>query len=535
MNETFELVSRAVGNPDISPATARRLESSAYFDLFDVQLPLPDFCGVPREWRFVVLNGERFRKAVGTPDAVLEEAHSIISGESRCRFVVLISDEPTIHLVDEFGTFPGDVFCLDHAELPHAREYKKEPRLAPFILAIRRRLSVTPLLAAAFSPYQRNIPVSDWRFFGREKQLKEIISGRENLVLVGARRVGKTSLLLEAERRLREEGVNVYYVDVQDCRTANEVVRELLRVVDPREAVRALKHHEVLHDSVLANLLRRLSTGSKKTVLLLDELGNVLTALPKEDWKFMGVLRKYGSHGQMKYVISCFQEVYFKQQDEFSGPLINFASTLRLDVLSKQEVEEFVIAPLEFWRPLGTARPQLLDLVVSNVGSHPYFLQFFCHALFDRFTGDRNFSPIHQANLLLKKDVSQWFQTAVDEIFFRIPSPTLQYLFLRRCHEAESAGLTLSHVELDDDWLEKTLTDLGYRSTVRSRRNLLDGMEMHGLCAPISYDRAKKIITAPLIYQYIQRSNSSFENWLRKLGGEIDRERSAWELERLSA
>jgi hypothetical protein len=162
-------------------------------------------------------------------------------------------------------------------------------------------------------------------------------------------------------------------------------------------------------------------------------------------------------------------------------------------------------------------------------------LQFFCFALFDRLTEDRNINPIHQANLLLKRDLHQWFSGPVDEIFFRMPSPTLQFLFLKRCLEADNSGsFTLHHAEFDDDWVEQTLADLGYRSTTRSRRNLLDGLEMHGLCSSIDYDRAKKIVAAPLIYRYVRSSNSSFEGLLKKLGKEIERERAAWELEPLS-
>jgi hypothetical protein len=385
-------------------------------------------------------------------------------------------------------------------------------------------------LARAFSPYQRNTPASGWKFFGREKQLREIVEGHENFVVVGARRVGKTSLLFEAERRLKEDGISVFYIDVQECKTANEVVHELVRVVSPREAARAFKHHEVFQESVFSSILRRMASGPAKTVLILDELGNVLSRLPKEDWSFLGLLRKYGARPGLQFVISCFQEVYFRQQTEFEGPLINFANTMRLDVFTRKEVEEFVIAPLDFWKPLGQARSDLLNAVIASVGSHPYFLQFFCHALFERFTGDRGFDPLRQAHTLLKKDLHEWFSSAVDEIFFRIPSAALRYLFLRRCYEADASSELINQAEFTDDWMEKALLDLSYRSTTRGRRNLLDGLEMHGLCSAVDSDRAKKVVAAPLVYSYVRRTTGAFDAWLGKLGQEIERERVVWEL-----
>jgi hypothetical protein len=283
---------------------------------------------------------------------------------------------------------------------------------------------------------------------------------------------------------------------------------------------------------VFSNLLRHLSSKSEKTVLLLDELGNVLTRLPRDDWKFTGALRKFGQKGNMKFVISCFQEVFFRQQQEFEGPLINFGSTLRVGPFSRNEVEDFVIAPLEFWRPLGTIRAQLLDLVVTNVGTHPLFLQYFCHAFFDRFAGDRNFDPLKQANILLRRDLHDWFSNAVDEVFFRIPSPAIQYLFLRRCQQNEAVNRPLTQAEINDDWLEEAIASLGYDSTVRGRRNIMDGLEMHGLCASIDNDRAKRVVAAPLLYTYVRQTVSSIDGLLAKLSKEIEREREVWELRR---
>src|SRR5271165_4440651 len=142
INDSFDLVLRAIGNPDLAPGMRRHSESP-YFDMYEIQLPLPEFSGVPREWLFSVLNKDRFLKAGSNRTSALEDAHSLISSnEYRNSLMILISDVPTAHLADEFGNHPRDVFCLDYAEIPHARDYRTQPRLAPFILSIRRRLSI---------------------------------------------------------------------------------------------------------------------------------------------------------------------------------------------------------------------------------------------------------------------------------------------------------------------------------------------------------------------------------------------------------
>jgi AAA domain len=530
MANTFDLVRLAVGSAELDPNIANQINEQSVFDIYEVELPRPDFSGIPLNWTFVVLDKERFASGSRLARGVLDDARSVISRLPKDKLVVLVSDTPTVHLADEFGQLSRDVFCLDYAELPQSKIARTPPRLAPFILSIQRRVSINPLLARAFSPYMRNTPASGWRFVGRSKQIRQIMDGTENFVLVGARRVGKTSLLYEVVRKMKADDKDVYYVDVQNCLTANSVVNEIVHALDPKEALRAARHGGAFQESVFSNLLRRMSSGSRKTVLILDELGNMLTRLPRDDWGFLGLLRKYGATPGFKFVISCFQEVYFKQQTEFEGPLINFATTMRLDVFSRKEVEEFVVAPLDFWRPLGSAKNDLLNAVTASIGSHPYFLESFCRELFERFTDDSEFDVVREVQTMLKRDLNKWFAAAADEIFFRIPSAAVRYLFLRRCLEAEKAGQSITQGEFSDDWLEKALSQLRYKSTTRGRRNLLDALEMHGLCTALSYDGAKRVVAAPLVYSFVRRSTADFEVWLAKVGSEIEDERKVWEL-----
>lgn len=530
MANTFDLVRLAVGFADLVPNIANRVNEQSVFDIYEVELPRPDFSGIPLNWTFVALDKERVASRDRSAKAVLDDARTVISHLTKDKLVVLLSDTPKVHLADEFGQLSRDVFCLDYAELPPSKVAKMPPRLAPFILSIQRRVSINPLLARAFSPYLRNTPASGWRFVGRSKQIRQIMDGTENFVLVGARRVGKTSLLYEVVRQMKTESKEVHYVDVQNCLTANSVVNEIIHTLDPKEAFRAARHGGAFQESVFSNLLRRMSAGSQKTVLILDELGNMLSRLPKEDWGFLGLLRKYGAKANFKFVISCFQEVYFKQQTEFEGPLINFATTMRLDVFTRREVEEFVVAPLDFWRPLGPSKSDLLNAVTASIGSHPYFLEAFCRELFERFTDVRDFDVVREVQTMLKRDLNQWFAPAADEIFFRIPSVAVRYLFLRRCLEAEQSGQSISQGEFSDDWLERALLQLKYKSTTRGRRNLLDALEMHGLCAPLSSDGTKRVVAAPLVYSYVRKSTADFELWLTKMSTEIDEERKVWEL-----
>ena len=59
--------------------------------------------------------------------------------------------------------------------------------------------------ALMFSPYSRNRPAFGWRFFGRKKELDLLLESEESFFVVGGRRMGKTSLLRELERRMKQQ------------------------------------------------------------------------------------------------------------------------------------------------------------------------------------------------------------------------------------------------------------------------------------------------------------------------------------------
>ncbi len=118
-------------------------------------------------------------------------------------------------------------------------------------------------------------------------------------------------------------------------------------------------------------------------------------------------------------------------------------------------------------------------------------------------------------------------------MFYRYTYAALQYLFLKKCTEAEEAGQELTKTEIDDDWLEETLTGLGYSSTIRDRQNLLEGLETHGFCTAVDHKRCRQVIAAPVIYHFAKVTEDSIPKFLRKLKGDIRREEATWGLEPL--
>jgi hypothetical protein len=521
MRSSSQLLRTAIGDPRLKSAVLIANVPATHFDVYRVRLPSEDFRGFPPDWIFAIL-----QRTEGAPDPdahaeILQEARRLFGSHFSNRPVVLVSANRHVNLGAEFNYTSSHVFCLDAQDLPR-QEQGFSPRNAPFVLALRHRLN-NEEIRDFLSPYQKQHPVSGWRFFGRKKELRQLTSSKGNVVVVGGRRVGKTSLLKEAYRSLQEAGQTAYYVDVQNCRTVESVQGEILREIDPKEYAKAIRRGVALGEAPMAGMLRRMAKGAETTTLLFDEMGNVLSRLSKEDWSFLGQFRKYSHNGQLRIVFSCFQEMFLQQQKDFGGPLVNFADTLRLGVFTESEAEEFVTAPLEFWKPLSDRdRRSLMNLVDSVVGRHPFCLQYFCYGLFERVTADADEDVMAAANRLLRReqDFAECFSTPVDDLFFKMDSPTLMYLFLHRCHEADAGGHEVNGAALDDDWVEEALERIGYGSTFGGRRNILDGLEIHGLCVPESAARSRQLVAAPVIYPFI-KNEGSLDKLLAKLKDDI--------------
>jgi hypothetical protein len=548
MTSSEALLRASIANPNVTAITPEKRLSALTpcFDVFRLTLPLPDFNGLPTNWIFAIQRPRDGSAHCATREAVLDSAYSVLGGIPESEHVVLVSNDPAARLGDEFDRARRAVFCLDSLEFVDHGKKSLPPRLAPFLGAVRRRVTTDPVFALLHSPYQRSKPVWGWRFFGRGDQLEQLVLTNENFVIVGPRRIGKTSLMREAHRRLVERGEEAYFVDVQDCTSANDVVREIVHQISPRELARSVKHHEVLGDTVLASTLRRMASGSARTTLFLDELGNVIHGLPKDNWSFLGVLRKFSQAGQLRFVVSCFQEYFLRQQQEFSGPLINFATTMRLRVFNPKEAESFVLAPLQFWTNLNEREERgIVDIVTSRVGRHPFLLQYFCAELFQRLAGGDTTANVvrslgrpefvQEINALISSRLIECFGPAVDELFGKIPSPLVKYLFVKKCRDALKLGERLHQVYFDYDWVQQCLRELGYEGTFQSYSNVLEALEMYSLCTGASDTNNKMMLTAPIVYAYLEKSIGPLDGMITRLADDVQRRPPEYELQRLRA
>ncbi len=244
------------------------------------------------------------------------------------------------------------------------------------------------------SPYETRAPVTGSRFFGREQEISRILANPDtNHVILGIRRIGKTSLLRETERILKErdEMARVVYLECSDLLSTEDYIREVVRKLNPRELPRL---HMQKYVFFFPNFLERMSKLVKaKIVFLLDEVDN-LVIMQRGDWELFRMLRASSNKGACQYIIAGFREA-MREQYLLDSPFYNFAQEIRLNEFSRQQARELILTPMENLRVRFRQEEEVVDRIYEETAGHPNLIQYYCLILLRKLdeTGLREITP----------------------------------------------------------------------------------------------------------------------------------------------
>jgi len=252
----------------------------------------------------------------------------------------------------------------------------------------------TQLPISYLSPYETRSPVTGSRFFGRDQEISRILANPDtNQAILGIRRIGKTSLLRETERILKErdENARVVYLECSDLLSSEDYIREVVRKLNPRELPRL---HMQKYVFFFPNFLERMSKFFKsKIVFLLDEIDN-LVIMQRGDWDLFRMLRASSNKGACQYIIAGFREA-IREQYMLDSPFYNFAQEIRLNEFTRQQARELIVTPMENLRVHFHGEDEVVNRIYAETAGHPNLIQYYCMILLRRLdeTGTREIGP----------------------------------------------------------------------------------------------------------------------------------------------
>lgn len=262
------------------------------------------------------------------------------------------------------------------------------------------------------SPYETSKPVTGSRFFGRQYDIRRILYGGDtNFAIMGIRRIGKTSLMLEIQRQLREQaqeggdqeaGDRILYMDCSAIRSAEHFIQEVVRKLNPRELTRLQNRQYPIY---FPDFLERMSKKyGGPLVFLLDEFDAMLEAL-MNDVDLLDKLRASSNTGHCRFIIAGFRRLLHAFHDQKS-PLYNFAKPLRLKEFRRDETASLIVEPMENMRIRFERRNEIIDTIYDETAGQPNLVQYYCSILIDQLdrTAARTISPESLFNIYEDED-----------------------------------------------------------------------------------------------------------------------------------
>jgi WD40 repeat protein/GTPase SAR1 family protein len=253
------------------------------------------------------------------------------------------------------------------------------------------------IVAIKDNPYVYGNPIDrPAAFFGRQRELEDIFQAvtkpnKQDILLVGERRTGKTSLLYQLLRRFQAPYIPVYVVINEAGATVIGVIRLIVRKI-----ISSLIEREVLttnpwneyrcnEPSLTDNLKKvfdaaRIQMSDLKIVLLMDEGDHLLNV----DDQLQNILRA-GLQSQevgpdLRAVVAGTSSLSSYVSSK-SSPFFNHFRFVTLTPLNKVETELLITKPAGILGYLY--KPEAVIEISQASGGQPYYCQRICYEAFD--------------------------------------------------------------------------------------------------------------------------------------------------------
>lgn len=238
------------------------------------------------------------------------------------------------------------------------------------------------------NPFIAGTWVRGENFFGRADLLREILEGDRNaLWVVGARRIGKTSLFKELERRVQASPQSAFvplYWDIQGSADGRGLAESLIESIEDSEPFRratdvATEDLEGLsvHEMLTSTVRRTVRSGWR--LLLLVEEGEELLNLGRNDPALVARLRRVLQKGpDVRTVLTSTRRLarIDELMDSATSPFLHgFTPPLYLTPLRPEEARALLAR--------GHFSESEVQEVVARTAGHPFLLQLIASRLFE--------------------------------------------------------------------------------------------------------------------------------------------------------
>ncbi len=252
---------------------------------------------------------------------------------------------------------------------------------------------------SAVSPFYTRAPVPDHMFFGREKEIADVRSKltTHSVVLLGGRRIGKTSTLQKLYRSLNtsESRLVPYYLD---CSNVLEHRHFFRRIQSEWKVPVSNLDDPILFDETVEHLAQK--NAGKMPIFLLDEVDRLLKTDQGAgfDEPLFRTFRTLSNEKRCQFVFSG-ERLLLRSVNNSYSVLFNFPKTVKLELLHPEVVGRLVREPFEMLNIWLEEPNEIIHHIYEISAGHPNIVQTICHELVRLIDRDKHAYLLKQSHL----------------------------------------------------------------------------------------------------------------------------------------
>lgn len=331
----------------------------------------------------------------------------------------------------------------------------------------------------AISPYRPGNVVTDNLFFGRTVALEKVESSDSSFLLYGVRRVGKTSLLRELERRLVKKGEEAHYIHCANLVDINQFVIAIMSAIKayriPRQAEKIFKDPaSITHlESVINYNIRG------KLTLLLDETDTIMSCKNNKLKEIANTIIGLRDSGVARFVLAGYKGVHAARG--YHSPLFNIGQPIKLKGLDTNELSEMISNPLKYMG-ITDDSANILPIITQFTSNLPFLLQWAGDWIVQNYIADQETPKGSTINRLIEyEDLSNDVIKMIEESCEREELAVLFGMTLLFNKQKEISKKTLSKIDIyetlareighiDSLKFSKTLNELETKAIIKAAK-----------------------------------------------------------------
>lgn len=242
-----------------------------------------------------------------------------------------------------------------------------------------------------FSPYQHRGPIKADMFFGRRKEIADVLEAIDSssIAVLGARRIGKTSMLKQVSRVLKKRGFFLLYMNCERVNDYPEFFDAMNSDWQSNLPDLDFGHYTKVSDFPrLVNHLKNLYPDRQivfqfdevDRLLLYDAKGKTESGNEKAAEKLIRTFRSLAERQHCQFIFSGERTILDKMADAQSR-FYNFPQAVYPGLLDQETTERLVCDPMTLLGISFQDREEIVGVIHRATAGHPSLIQLTCESL----------------------------------------------------------------------------------------------------------------------------------------------------------